>query len=190
LLLWSYHRLTLLVALDLLLHFCVSPTMTVAQRHPDDAPHWKLLQKVEASMHGGKIDCQSSAVFWICPLVGDQITVYGTVAVEEWTGSPKRFRVAYNGTTKGGKPCHGVADLPDDHWRINTLKAKSYNAKARLLLMRFSNGGIHEMQLTFPIESHKDSKHSKAVVKSIVVYGSHFISHKTIRVGKQAMTDA
>jgi hypothetical protein len=162
--------------------------MTVAKGHPDDAPRWKQLSKSEACMHGGKIDCQYSAALRICRVHGDETTVYGSVAVEEWTGSPKRFRVAYNGTTKG-KPCSGVVDLPDDGWIINALKAQSYSAKARVLLMRFGHGEVREMQLTFPITSHADSKHTKAIVESLVLYGSHFVNNKIIRLGKAALTD-
>jgi hypothetical protein len=154
----------------------------------DQPPHWKLLHKVEASMNGGKIICKSSAALRIVDSLCETTTVFGTVAVEAWTGSPKLFRIIYDGTTSMGKPANGAIQLPGDWWRIRTVKVKSDNAKARLLLMNFQEGDYIELQLTLPIFNHQDSKRTQALVESIIVYGAHFITNKEVKVGKTAIT--
>lgn len=85
-----------------------------------------------------------------------------------------------------GKLVRGTVEFPEDFWELDTVKARSNNARARLLLMRFSHGDKEELQLTLPIFSHKDSRQTKAVVDSILVYGCHFINNKNIRRGKEA----
>ena len=77
--------------------------------------------------------------------------------------------------------------LPEDHWRLRSLKGKSCNARARLLLMHFAYGDAITLQLTLPITCHKDSKATKAVVDSLLVYGAHHINHKEVRIGKQTL---
>jgi hypothetical protein len=157
--------------------------------HAPKRPTWKQLNKVEASVNGrGKIVCKSSAALRIECLFSS-ITVFGSVSIEEWTGTPKVFRIVYSGTTMHGQAESGSVELPKNDWLLDSVKAKSCNAKARLLLMRFAHGDITEVQLTIPIFSHKDSKESKVIVDALLVYGAHHIKRKTVRVGKEAMTN-
>jgi hypothetical protein len=142
------------------------------------------MHKVEASMRGGHISCRSSAALRFVQNF-EETTVYGNVSVEEWTGCPKRFRIVYDGTNHQGNPVNGILELPADEWILRTVKAKSYNAKARLLLIQFANGPCMEIQLTLPIFSHQDSKRTKAVVDSLYVYGAHHIKHNGVYYGKR-----
>ena len=153
----------------------------------DDTPHWKQMHKVEATLNGqGKVTCKYSAALRIEALFESKV-VFGTVAIEEWTGCPKKFRILYDGVTRDGAAACNSVELPDDNWRILTIKAKIFNVKARLLVMKFFTGDVMEIQLTLPINSHKDSKVTKAVVDSLVIYGAHHIKRKTILVGKEAL---
>jgi hypothetical protein len=151
---------------------------------------WRQLHKTEASMQGGKIACESSAALRVN--VGwRSTTVFGNVAAEESISSTlKCFRFVYDGITADGKPAVGAVELPEDFWKLDTVKIRSDNAKARLLLMRFAgtdDDDLKELQLTVPISNHKESKQSKALVDSIMVYGTHYVSNKEICVGKKTL---
>jgi hypothetical protein len=157
-----------------------------ATNHPI---RWKQIQKVEATKNGrGNVECSSSAALRI-ESPEESTTVFGSIAVEESvaTGSVKLFRLAYDGSTMDGEPVCGTVEFPKDHWELDTVKARSENARARLLLLRFVHGDIKEVQLTLPIFNHQDSKKTKAVVDSILIYGTHFINNKSIRIGKETL---
>jgi hypothetical protein len=151
------------------------------------AVRWKPLHRVEASLNRrGKVACSHLAALRVDELFGTK-TVFGTVAIEESATSPKLFRIVYDGITHDGKADRGSVELPPDDWRIDTIKAKTSSVRARLLLLRFVTGDFSEIQLTLPINNHIDSKRTKAIVDSLVVYGAHHISNKLVRVGKQTL---
>jgi hypothetical protein len=149
---------------------------------------WRNLQKIEAHMKGGSIVCKSSCALRIKGPCNKSTTVFGCVTIQETiSSSPKLFRIVYDGITADGKHVSGNVELPNDFWKLDAVKVKSRNAKARLLLMRFFDEKVCELQLTIPILSHEDSKRSKAVIESLLVYGAHYVNNKDICVGKKAL---
>jgi hypothetical protein len=163
----------------------MSPIQDATKHNTTDG--WKQLHKAEVSMKGGRIVCKSSAALRIDRHYRST-TVFSNAAVKESTScDPKLFCLMYDGTTADGERATGIVALLEDFWKVDSVKVRSANAKARLLLMRFSEGDVEESQLTIPISNHSDSKQSKALVNSLLIYGTHYINNKEISVGKQAL---
>lgn len=151
------------------------------------APCWKMLQKVEATKNSrGTIAVKLSAAIRIEESY-ESTTIFGTVLVEEWTGQQKQFRIRYDGINNRGDPHAGTLLLPATNWILNTVKAISDNARARLLLMQFpvQVDNVSEIQITLPIANHSDSKVSKVFVESFTLYAKHHIRGVVVKLHKQ-----